>query len=42
MPNGGENENPIEAIDAAKQSTKKPTALFTFRSVGGDRYGTVC
>ena len=41
MPNGEENENSIETIDAAKQSTKKTTVLFPFRNVGG-KYNTVC
>ena len=42
MPNGGKNENPIEAIDAAKQSAQKTTVLFAFRNVGGGKYDAVC
>lgn len=42
MPKGGENENSIEMVDAAGQSAKKPAVLLAFRSIGGDKYGTVC
>ena len=42
MPNGGENENPIETIDATKQPAEKSAVLLAFRNVSSGKYDAVC
>lgn len=42
LPDGGENENPIETLEFAKQSEKKIDAFCIFECFGIGSYDVVC